>query len=189
MSIGGQDIGATPASANTANINPHVARTHNLRYSTAINDFASQEGHISLAGEAKELPRNELASQPMTPTELSQDAQDLQNQAMKLINEDNPFENPQQVKQQGVLPRSSVAMLGKAGGVGNADQVMSFVANDTNKSIADKTTERESKNTNATLRTGGCVSLSAAASATLTNQFKSTQKRTISMWGAGASNQ
>jgi len=40
---------------------------------------------------------------------------------MKLINEDNPFENPP-VKQQNILPRSSVAMLA------NNEQVMSFVA-------------------------------------------------------------
>mmetsp|Transcript_1316 Transcript_1316/g.1783 ORF Transcript_1316/g.1783 Transcript_1316/m.1783 type:complete len:85 (-) Transcript_1316:1432-1686(-) len=74
-------------------------------------------------------------------------------------------------------------MLGKVTD-GDPNQAMSFVADDSSKSIADKTTERESKNTNATLRTGGCVSISAAASTTLTNQFKSTQKRTISLWGA-----
>jgi len=68
----------------------------------------------------------------------------------------------------------------------DTNKVMSFVAaqDSTTKSIADKTTERESKNTNATLRTGLYVSSSAAASTTLTNQFKSTQKRTISTLGA-----
>ena len=74
---------------------------------------------------------------------------------MKLINEDNPFENPP-LKQQNVIPRNSIAILGKTDDVNTNGHVMSFIVaqDSTEKSIADKTTERESKNTNTTLRTG-----------------------------------
>lgn len=49
---------------------------------------------------------------------------------------------------------------------------MSFGGDDSNKSIADKTTERESKNTIATVQTGVGFS-QAAVSANLTNNLKS----------------
>ena len=62
---------------------------------------------------------------------------------MKLINEDNPFENLK--KKDSALPHSSVVMLSKP------DHIMSF---------AEKTTERESKNTTATMAGG----ISAGAS-------------------------
>lgn len=103
---------------------------------------------------------------------------------MKLINEDNPFENPP-VKTSSNLPHSSVVMLTKANGDSHhRNQIMSF-GDDSSKSIADKTTERESKNTNATMRTGGVgVSSSAAASATLTAHFKSGNNRRMII-GAG----
>ena len=96
---------------------------------------------------------------------------------MKLINEDNPFENPP-VKTTSNLPHSSVVMLTKGSGDSHhRNQIMSF-GDDSSKSIADKTTERESKNTIATMRTGGVgVSSQAAASATLTNHFKSGNHR------------
>jgi len=42
-------------------------------------------------------------------------------------------------------------MLVKASGSSDPHQVMSFGGDDSNKSIADKTTERESKNTTATM--------------------------------------
>ena len=85
---------------------------------------------------------------------------------MKLINEDNPFENPQ-IKESNILTKSINQMLSKAVGVKSS-------TGDQSQSIAEKTTERESKNTNATLRTGGFgVTSSAAQSATLTNHFKS----------------
>ena len=70
---------------------------------------------------------------------------------MKLINEDNPFENPK-IKDS-VLPHSSVVMLAKPG------HIMSF-GDESSKSIAEKTTERESKNTTATMAGG----ISAGAS-------------------------
>ena len=65
---------------------------------------------------------------------------------MKLINEDNPFENPAPAvkKEQ------------------TAYHIMSFAADESNKSIAEKTTERESKNTN---RTGGFVGASSSGAA------------------------
>ena len=71
---------------------------------------------------------------------------------MKLINEDNPFENPAPVakKEQ------------------TAYHIMSFAADESNKSIAEKTTERESKNTN---RTGGFGASSSGAAATSGAQF------------------
>lgn len=70
---------------------------------------------------------------------------------MKLINEDNPFENLK--KKDSALPHSSVVMLSKP------DHIMSF-GDESNKSIAEKTTERESKNTTATMAGG----ISAGAS-------------------------
>ena len=80
---------------------------------------------------------------------------------MKLINEDNPFENPP-IKES-TLPHKSIVMLTKAacvkgGDASHASQVKSFAAVDSSKSIAEKTTERESKNTNM------AMSSSAAAS-------------------------
>lgn len=56
-------------------------------------------------------------------------------------------------------------MLAKKSNDADPHQIMSF--GDSSKSIADKTTERESKNTNITL--GGVMS--AGVSGTLSNQF------------------
>lgn len=83
---------------------------------------------------------------------------------MKLLNEDNPFENPAPTIKKDTL--SAFMLQDSAEAVSKEDrQIMSFGGDDSTikNSIADKTTERESKNTN---RTGGFgVSSSGGAAA------------------------
>ena len=67
-------------------------RTHNLRYSSAVNDFSLPNESFSPIHEQPQSVTEE--TRPLNRSELSQETQDRQNQAMKLINEDNPFENP-----------------------------------------------------------------------------------------------
>ena len=110
---------------------------------------------------------------------------------MKLINEDNPFENPSTIKE--TLPHATVVMLTNAAIKTASDdpgnqKIMSLVgdASTSKQSMAEKTTDRESKNTNATGGFG--VSSSAAVSATLTNHFtfsKQSQHRRVNIGGGG----
>lgn len=97
---------------------------------------------------------------------MSIEAQDRQNQAMKLINEDNPFENPS-VKETPLQNHQGIAKLVKKGGSAAEKQIMSFGG----ESIAEKTTERESKNTNLTFAGGQTTGSAAASGGTLSNQF------------------
>jgi len=91
---------------------------------------------------------------------------------MKLINEDNPFENP--TIKESSLPHSSKV---------KPDQIMSF-GDESDKSIAEKTTERESKNTTATM--AGGISAGASGNA-LSNQLfafsKQSQNRRMIIGG------
>lgn len=164
MKVGGQEIGTVP----TANTQPFM-RPHNLRYSSAFNEFAICPESNSISG----VMLNATTAGELSPrSELSLEKQDRQNQAMKLLNEDNPFANPE-IKPQSVVQMASVAIFEKATGGSDERQAMSFGVDGVSKSITDRTTERESKNTNATLQTA--IGLSSAASANLTNHFKSTQ--------------
>ena len=72
-------------------------RTHNLRYSSAVNDFSSypNTNEASTAQQDDDVKNNTVANErgKHNRSELSQETQERQNQAMKLLNEDNPFES------------------------------------------------------------------------------------------------
>lgn len=63
---------------------------------------------------------------------------------MKLINEDNPFEKPSPAP----LQNQSISKL--VINKGDSEKQIMSIGDESNKSIAEKTTERESKNTNLT---------------------------------------
>ena len=97
MSVGGQEIGPTAAGQPQT-----FTRAHNLRYSSAVNDFGAigasvqeEETNPSAPPAEERTIRGGAAKRgPYNASEISEETQQRQTQAMKLINEDNPFEKP-----------------------------------------------------------------------------------------------
>ena len=117
VNVGGYEIlPQTVGSKSASGGQPFVPRSHNLRYSSAVNDFNQKS---SLPQDYK-LPLVSSATAAATASgtdALSQEdfisIDTRQRQAMQLINEDNPFEKPVR-KANPVLPRSSITMFNKA---------------------------------------------------------------------------